>query len=126
VRKQQQDQIRGTGETYDRSAESFHRVWATLSMADKLARFQQVPPEGARRVSDTGCGSGGDVRWLLERGFDVVGGDLSPCLLGIARQNAPCGRFVRLDLRHLPLASGCFDGVWACASPAPMEECNGT
>jgi len=107
MRKQQQDQIRGTVETYDRSAESFHRVWATLSMAEKLARFRRALPEGARRVFDAGCGGGRDVRWLLECGFDVLGGDLSLCLLGIARQNAPRGRFVRLDLRHLPFASGC-------------------
>lgn len=40
---------------------------------------------------DTGCGTGTEVRWLVERGWDVTGADISPTALAIAsrRVEAP-------------------------------------
>jgi len=113
---EQHDQVKGTIETYNRSAEFFQRYWSDASMAELLERFQQTLPEGAQRVLDAGCGSGRDMRWLLEHGLVVVGGDLSRALLDVARRDVPQGHFVRLDLRHLPFVNGSFTGVWACAS----------
>ena len=105
-----------TIETYDRSAEFFRRTWSATSMQDKLTRFRGALPSDAQRVLDAGCGSGRDLCWMLERGLEVVGGDLSVALLATARQSAPGGRVVRLDLQRLPLADGSFGGAWACAS----------
>ena len=116
VSKQQQHPTRETIETYDRSAEFFRRAWSTASMGDKLTHFNLALRPNAQRVFDAGCGSGRDMCWLLERGLQVVGGDLSARLLDVASQHAQDGRFVRLDLRRLPFAATSFDGVWACAS----------
>jgi SAM-dependent methyltransferase len=44
-------------------------------------------------VVDVGCGSGVFARRLLDAGYDVLGIDLSPAMVRLARRNAPAGRF---------------------------------
>jgi 2-polyprenyl-3-methyl-5-hydroxy-6-metoxy-1,4-benzoquinol methylase len=64
------------------------------------------PPEGAR-VLDLACGSGRHSLELRRRGFEVVGADISPELLEIARRDAEEqgleAEFVEADLRELDL-----------------------
>lgn len=43
---------------------------------------------GARRVLDAACGTGWHALALARRGFEVVGADLSPGMIGRARDNA--------------------------------------
>ena len=40
------------------------------------------------RAIDLGCGTGANVRYLAEHGFDVIGVDYSRVALGIARKRA--------------------------------------
>jgi 2-polyprenyl-3-methyl-5-hydroxy-6-metoxy-1,4-benzoquinol methylase len=64
------------------------------------------PPEGAR-VLDLACGSGRHSLELRRRGFEVVGADISPELLEIARRDASDQglevEFVGGDMRELEL-----------------------
>jgi SAM-dependent methyltransferase len=69
-------------------------------------------PRG-RRLLDVGCGTGKSFLPMLERGWEVVGCDVSPAMLEIARPKA--GKRVELhvaDARELPVF-GRFDLVWA-------------
>lgn len=62
---------------------------AAAVVADELAK-------AGRRdglIVDLGCGSGILAAEMLERGYDVLGVDLSPDLLDIARTRAPGARF---------------------------------
>ena len=52
-----------------------------------------------RLVCDLGCGPGRDVEWLIERGHDVVGIDLSPAMRSEARRRVPEARLVLGDAR---------------------------
>lgn len=45
-----------------------------------------IPPVEGRRILDAGCGTGIYAEWLLERGADVVGVDVSDGMLEIARE----------------------------------------
>ncbi len=49
---------------------------------------QSLPPEAF--ILDVGCGSGRDLLWMKERGFDVIGFERSPSLAELARDNAEC------------------------------------
>lgn len=74
-----------------------------------LAR-QLAPPA---RLLDLGCGTGSLGRRLAERGFRVVGSDLSLGMLGVAarrRLPAACAR-----AEALPFAEATFDGVYTVA-----------
>jgi SAM-dependent methyltransferase len=69
---------------------------------------------GPARVVDLGCGDGTSARLLTEAGHDVLGIDLSPALIALARRTAPeaefsLGSFVDVDLpreRDAILAAG--------------------
>ena len=57
------------------------------------------------RVIDVGCGSGVWARMLTDAGFEVMGIDISPAMLSLARKRAPEARFVRGSFLEIPLPS---------------------
>ena len=66
------------------------------------------------RVLDAGCGTGvPTARQLTEAGLDVTGIDISPVMLGLARQNAPLATFTEMDILDLGPEAGEFDAVVA-------------
>ena len=69
-------------------------------------------PEGSL-VLDLPCGWGRLQPALEQRGYRIIGGDLSQLNLQRHRAEFP-GVVARLDFRNLPFKSGCADGVF-CA-----------
>lgn len=62
---------------------------------------------------DVGCGTGKSFMGMLDRGWKVVGCDISPAMLEVARAtSAGRARLVVADMRELP-DFGRFDLVWA-------------
>lgn len=79
----------------------------------RLAALAEGCGVSGRRLLDVGCGTGKSFLPMLERGWEVVGCDLSPAMLEIAKEKV--GEEVRLevaDVRELPVF-GEFDLVWA-------------
>lgn len=58
---------------------------------------------GLRSILDGGCGTGRIALELARRGFDVVGVDVDPNMLGVARRKAPRMAWVEADLANLQL-----------------------
>lgn len=58
---------------------------------------------------DLACGTGRHARWLLARGHDVIGVDVSPGMLAVAERDCRGARFVRAGLDDLPLPEGSVD-----------------
>lgn len=75
------------------------------------ARFVRglVAPAGS--VLDAGCGTGRIARYLVDRGLSVVGVDLSPGMLAMARRDHPDLELHEGSLTALPLADASVDGV---------------
>jgi SAM-dependent methyltransferase len=95
--------------------------WDAGRVPERLRAFADaVPPRG--RVLVPGCGSAWDVRYLAERGWDVVGIDFSRQALAAARAvlGAHAGRVRQADF-FAPLAEAPFDLVYEraflCALP---------
>lgn len=65
-----------------------------------------------RRLLDVGCGTGKSFLAMVERGWDVVGCDISPAMLELAREKAGDVPLHVADVRELPVF-GEFDLVWA-------------
>lgn len=63
------------------------------------------------RVLDLGCGPGDPTARLLSERLAVVGVDLSPVQISLARKAAPTAAFVVGDMTHLGLRQGAFDAV---------------
>jgi SAM-dependent methyltransferase len=62
---------------------------------------------------DVGCGPGHVGRYLSDRGVDVVGVDLSPAMVEIARRLNPALRFELADMRSLPIEDGAVGAIVA-------------
>jgi SAM-dependent methyltransferase len=89
-------------------ARSAEMAWTdrTGPEVDRVAKILQ--PRGDERVLDMACGSGRHSLELRRRGFSVVGADISPDLIEIARRDAAEEGldvdFVLSDLRDLDFA----------------------
>jgi 2-polyprenyl-3-methyl-5-hydroxy-6-metoxy-1,4-benzoquinol methylase len=69
-----------------------------------------------KSVLDVGCAQGRDSCYFSEKGYDVVGIDLTPEFIDLAKINCPKATFKLMDMRHLNFQPNLFDGIWACAS----------
>ncbi len=61
------------------------------------------------RALDVGCGTGHQMAWLRERGFDVAGVDGSAEMLEHARRNNPGAEIHQADVERLPFPDASFD-----------------
>jgi SAM-dependent methyltransferase len=91
-------------------AEAFDAASAEMAWTDRTApevdRVENIlQTRGDERVLDMACGSGRHSLELRRRGFEVVGTDISPDLIEIARRDATEAGldvdFVHADLRQL-------------------------
>jgi SAM-dependent methyltransferase len=65
-------------------------------------------------VVDLGCGTGNLARALLDAGFDVLGTDISPAMIELAKRVAPAARFS---------TSSCYDlDIPACVAITAIGE----
>jgi SAM-dependent methyltransferase len=109
------DSTRRTRDTYDtvgpRFLEKARDRAAILPYLDAFAAA--LRPKA--RVLDLGAGPGIDTALLRARGLEAFGLDFSLGMLRTGRPDFP-GPRIQGDARHLPLATGSVDGVWANAS----------
>ena len=99
--------VRSFGELYPLLYE--HRDEAS-ARAEVNALFEALGLSGDEAILDLCCGAGRHMAAVRSLGFDVVGADLSPELLALARTRPGlAGRLVRADIRSLPFADATFD-----------------
>lgn len=104
-----------TKEYYDSHSEEYFRTTYKADLQpiwQKLA--ERLAPTSAS-ILDLGCGSGRDLRYFSQLGFQTVGVDYSPNLVKLAR--AFSGQRVVLgDFASLPFENNTFDAAWAIGS----------
>jgi SAM-dependent methyltransferase len=104
----------GVRATYDRVASTYDEQLSDELSAKPLDRallsaFVELVGEGT--IADVGCGPGHVTRHLAERHPDVIGIDLSPGMIDLARAHAPGLTFTVGSMLELPAA----DDDWAGA-----------
>lgn len=81
-------------------------AWTDRTASEVDRALKILKPRGDERILDMACGSGRHALELRRRGFEVVGVDISPELIEIARGEALAAsldvEFVLADLRELP------------------------
>ena len=91
------------------------RAWADLAEAHNQPLFEAVLDAAGvsrgTRLLDVGCGSGLALVLAAQRGAVPSGLDISPDLLGIARDRLPDADLREGDMEFLPLADSAFDAV---------------
>lgn len=90
------------------------------------ARFCAGLVSTGARILDAGCGTGRVVIWLAAQGYECVGVDSDPSMLGQARQAAPDIPWIEADLAVFDLAeSGIakeFDLVLTAGNVIPLVD----
>lgn len=91
------------------------QAWAELGEAQNRLLFQAVLDAAGvgagTRVLDVGCGSGLTLVLAAQRGAVPAGIDISPGLLGVARERLPDADLREGDMEVLPFPDGAFDAV---------------
>jgi len=110
---------------YDRVARAYaERYFTELERKpfdrELLDRFA-ADLRGRGPVCDLGCGPGHVGRYLAERGVEVIGVDLSPGMVALARQLNPGLRFERGDMLALALSDASLAGLVAFYSLIHLE-----
>ena len=90
-------------------------AWADLAEAHNQPLFEAVLDAAGvgpgTRVLDVGCGSGLTLVLAAQRGATPSGLDISPGLLGIARERLPAAELCEGDMESLPFGDAAFDAV---------------
>lgn len=110
--------------TYDKIADKYtQQYFNDLTDATYIDKFIALLPKNSK-VLDVGCGPGTFTKYLLERGFDVEGVDLSSKMLRIAKEKLPRAKFTQMDMRKLKYLNESFDGLLVAYSliHIPSEE----
>jgi ubiquinone/menaquinone biosynthesis C-methylase UbiE len=109
----------GVRAAYDAVAHAYH-----AQLGDELERKPLdralleafIELAGAGTIADVGCGPGHVTRFLAARHADVIGIDLSPNMIGIARQHGPTQAFTVGSMTELPVADDSWSGAIALYS----------
>ena len=91
------------------------RAWADLAEAHNRPLFEAVLDAAGvghgTRVLDVGCGSGLTLVLAAQRGATPSGLDISPSLLGLARERLPEADLREGDMESLPFGDSAVDAV---------------
>jgi len=109
----------GVPAAYDAIARVYHDQFGDELAGKPLDRalleaFTELA--GAGSVADVGCGPGHVTRFLAARHPRVIGVDISPGMIGVAREHAPALAFAVGSMLQLPAADGAWSGVVALYS----------
>ena len=74
---------------YQKNYQDYHEKTFSIDPSSFLQPFVKRLPEGSK-ILDIGCGSGRDLLWLKNRGFNVMGFERSEGLAALARKNVGC------------------------------------
>jgi ubiquinone/menaquinone biosynthesis C-methylase UbiE len=102
-------------------AERYREKYMELTLYDDSYReFCELLPRGRARVLDVACGPGNVSRYLIKQkpDLELLGIDLAPGMVELARKAVPSAQFAVHDCRHLAELNRRFDGI-ICAFGLP-------
>ncbi len=114
------DHSAASASLFHKFAEMYREKYMDLSLYyDSYREFCELLPKGPARVLDAACGPGNVSRYLMAQrpDIDLLGIDLAPRMVELARAAVPNARFEVYDCRNLAQL-GRFDGI-ICAFGLP-------
>lgn len=94
---------------YDEEAENYDAFNEENSALINQIIETMLKEHGVQTVADFTCGTGSQVFWLTQRGYEVVGSDINARMLKIAQEKARAQnlkiRFIQGDMRNVALGT---------------------
>jgi len=86
-----------------KNGEIYDLIYKDKNYEKELDFIESSFPNKPKNILELGCGTGNYTKILLEKGYDVLGLDLSEEMLKIARKKVPNGNFVQGDIKDFKL-----------------------
>lgn len=99
---------------YQTNCKEYYQRTFSVDPSSFLDPFVTSLPSGAS-VFDVGCGSGRDLLWLKNQGFQVTGFERSPALAELARNHGRCP-VIEGDFESHDFSPFIFDAILASGS----------
>ena len=97
---------------YDLWSDTYDQTPNPIVAMDGRHTLRLLAPKRGEQILDAGCGTGRNLKLLIDSGAKTIGLDFSQGMLKVARRNNPGALLVRADLQHpLPFSSDSFDAV---------------
>ena len=103
-----------TIDLYNKHAAQFVQHFERKLDTTELDKFLKLLSEGSRIV-DAGCGSARDAAYMISRGYEAIGIDLSEGLLAEAHKLHPEVPTQLMSLTEISFGDELFAGVWCKA-----------
>jgi len=108
------DTYKETFETWNKVAKLYQDKFMDLDLYDDTydTFCEEVNSENAT-ILEIGCGPGNITKYLLNKrpGFSIVGIDISPNMIELAKTNNPTVGFKVMDCREIDQLQGKFNGI---------------
>ena len=108
------DQYEETFETWNKVASLYQEKFMDLNLYNETYDFvcNSVSEENAE-ILEIGCGPGNITKYLLSKrpDFKILGIDIAPNMIELAKKNNPTANFSIMDSRHIIRLQTKFDGI---------------
>lgn len=108
------DYIQKTISAYNKNPQKYIDKTKEMIPYHAIDKMVKYLPHGSLLL-DAGCAYGRDSAVFRDKGFKVVGIDLSEELLKKAKKFNPNIEFQKMDVRYLNFQENYFDGIWCNA-----------
>ena len=98
---------------YNTHSQEYFNNTSEVDLGLLYKHFLKHIPDGGR-IMDLGCGSGRDVKWFREHGYEARGLDASEKLVKLAQETFD----IPVEVGNIEdwVAEEPFDGIWCCAA----------
>ncbi|WP_316806507.1 class I SAM-dependent methyltransferase [Pedobacter agri] len=108
------DRYKETFETWNKVAIRYQEKFMDLDLYNESYDLicNSIPKKNAK-ILEIGCGPGNITKYLLSKrpDFDVLGIDIAPNMIKLARKNNPRASFQSMDVRKIDQIKLKFDGI---------------
>src|SRR5690349_18694421 len=98
------DRTKMAVDIFNKHAQIYQHKYMDVSMYhDTLDAFCNSIPKHNAQILEIACGPGNITQYLLQQrpGFNILGTDLAPNMLELARANNPEAKFKEMDGRNI-------------------------
>lgn len=122
------DKYKETFDTWNKIAEIYQDKFMKLDLYNDTYNFfcDAITKQNAKLL-EIGCGPGNITKYLLNKkaDFDILGIDIAPNMIELAKKNNPTANFSVMDSREINTLTTKFDGIIAgfCLPYLSQIEC---